>query len=187
MKKRKNNTQKYLSAIIIVLVIIAIIFIVAIRKNKKKKNENISTNSKNMTIQETEQTDISQEDEIKTLTESKRIKRYIGIFFDNIENGDYETEYNKLNEEFKNTYFPTLDSFEEYVNRYLNPSIIGVSYDNFERLGNNKTGNMYVVWLTIGNIYQRKLTEDEELEQTNFIILEHNYNNYELSFSVNEE
>ena len=65
--------------------------------------------------------------------------------------------------------------------------LIGIKYDNIERLGNNKTGNMYVLWLTIGSIYQGKLEEDEKLDQTNFVIIERDYNNYEMSFSVNLE
>ena len=46
---------------------------------------------------------------------------------------------------------------------------------------------MYVVWITMGNIYQKKLADGEKLDQINFVILEHDYNNYEISFNVNEE
>ena len=35
--------------------------------------------------------------------------------------------------------------------------MLGITYDNIERLGNNKTGNMYVLLLTISNIFQGKL------------------------------
>ena len=63
--------------------------------------------------------------------------------------------------------------------------MVGISYDNIERLGNNKTGNMYVILLTISNVFQKKLNEDEKLPQTYFVIVEKDYDNYEMSFSVN--
>ena len=62
-----------------------------------------------------------------------------------------------------------------------------LTYDNVERLGNSKTGNMYVVWVTISNMFQSKLKDGEELPQTNFVIIEYDYNKYEMSFSVNQE
>ena len=62
-----------------------------------------------------------------------------------------------------------------------------LTYDNVERLGNSKTGNMYVVWVTISNMFQSKLKDGEELPLTNFVIIEYDYNKYEMSFSVNQE
>ena len=66
---------------------------------------------------------------------------------------------------------------------------MGIIYNDVERLGNKKTGNLYVLWLSIGNIYRVRDEdeEDEDREETNFVILERDYNNYEMSFSVNEE
>jgi hypothetical protein len=186
MKKKKKNNNMLVVAITILL-ILSIIIIITIKSNKKEENNNIIINQTVTNSQDEETSEEIQTDEIKTLSETKRMKRYIGIFFDNIEAGNYETEYNKLNEEFKNNYFPTLNSFKEYVDKYFNTKYLGVTYDNVERLGNEKTGNMYVVWITTANLYMKKLSEDEELEATNFVIVEHDYNNYELSFSVNEE
>ena len=62
-----------------------------------------------------------------------------------------------------------------------------MTYDNIERLGNEKTGNMYVVWTTISNMFMRKLKDGEKIAQTNFVIIEKNYNDYEMSFSVNDQ
>ena len=118
------------------------------------------------------------------MSESKRMKRYIGMFFEDIEEGKYLEAYSVLNEEFKNNYFPRLEDFEEYAKKYLNSNTLAITYDNIERLGNNKTGNMYVVWTTITDIFRPKLAEDEKIEQTNFVIIEKNYNEFEMSFSV---
>ena len=45
---------------------------------------------------------------------------------------------------------------------------------------------MYVLLLTISNIFQGKLDDDEKLPQTYFVIVEKNYNDYDMSFSVND-
>ena len=121
------------------------------------------------------------------MPETLRIKRYIGFFLEDIENGDYQSAYDVLNEDFKKTYFTNLDEFKEYADKNFNSSIMTLTYDNVERLGNSKTGNMYVVWVTISNMFQSKLKDGEELPQTNFVIIEYDYNKYEMSFSVNQE
>lgn len=184
IKKKKSNNNKYLIAIAIVFIIMILAIILIIKATNNKENKDNTTSSSNISAEENDE--IAQE-EIKTLSESARMKRYIGIFFDNIENGDYQAAYDVLNEDFKIRYFSNIEEFKEYVDKYFNPSIMTITYDNMERLGNNKTGNMYILWLTISNIYQAKLAEDEEIEQTNFVIIENDYNNYEMSFSVNEE
>lgn len=126
----------------------------------------------------------SEENEIRALTESNRMKRYIGMFFDNIEEGNFQEAYNVLNQDFKDIYFPTLEEFETYANNNFNSTMLGVTYDNIERWGNNKTGNMYVLWLTIAN-NTRAQSENGERPQTTFVIIEKDYNKYEMSFSKN--
>ena len=114
-------------------------------------------------------------------------KSHVGFFLEDIENGDYQSAYDVLNEDFKKTYFTNLDEFKEYADKNFNSSIMTLTYDNVERLGNSKTGNMYVVWVTISNMFQSKLKDGEELPQTSFVIIEYDYNKYEMSFSVNQE
>ena len=186
MKKKKSNNKKnlYIVILTIVIMVILLIGIVLLVQKRKKTGGNNSTLTGNSQTAEEEMTP---EEEIKTLSESSRIKRYVGIFFENIENKDYQASYNVLNQEFKDTYFPTLDEFKKYADIYFDPNTMAIAYDNIERLGNNKTGNMYVLWLKIGNIYMPKLAEDEEMFTTNFVIIEKDINNYEMSFSVVEE
>lgn len=152
---------------------------ISLVKNKQVSEKNTNNNTENNVIQETEE---EQQNEIKNMSESNRMKRYVGIFFENIENQDYEKAYKVLNYDFKTTYFPTIEEFEKYAKIHFNPSTMGVTYDNIERLGNNKTGNMYVLWLTISNIFNK-----QESNETNFVIIENDYNDYEMSFSVIEE
>ena len=163
--------------------------IVIIRLTKKPKSANQANNSisSESNNDDTEEDSGSREDDVKSLPETLRIKRYIGFFLEDIENGDYQSAYDVLNEDFKKTYFTNLDEFKEYADKNFNSSIMTLTYDNVERLGNSKTGNMYIVWVTISNMFQSKLKDGEELPQTNFVIIEYDYNKYEMSFSVNQE
>lgn len=163
----------------------ACLIINIITKNQTpKQTKNILQNTEETTIQN-EENENSDEEEIKTLSESSRMKRYIGNFFENIEEGKYQEAYNKLNEDFKYTYFPRLEDFEKYANKNFKYGMIGVTYDNIERWGNSKTGNMYVIWITTAGSNKVKTGNEEEKPQTNFVIIEKDYNNYEMSFSVN--
>ena len=188
IKKKDKINNKYI-IIIAIIFIIMIINIVLIIKLIAPKISTSNNNTQSMKSSEEKKSqkepELTEEEEIKTLPEYSRMKRYIGIFFDNIEEGNYDDAYNVLNNDFKNTYFPKLEDFITYADTYFNPSTIAITYDNIERLANNKTGNMYIIWLTIGQIFQSKLNDDEKLEQTNFVIIERDYNNYEMSFSVN--
>ena len=187
-KQKKNNNIKYIVAIILIAIIMIINLIVIIRLTKKPKSANQANNSisSESNNDDTEEDSGSREDDVKSLPETLRIKRYIGFFLEDIENGDYQSAYDVLNEDFKKTYFTNLDEFKEYADKNFNSSIMTLTYDNVERLGNSKTGNMYVVWVTISNMFQSKLKDGEELPQTNFVIIEYDYNKYEMSFSVNQ-
>lgn len=188
-KQKKNNNIKYIVAIILIAIIMIINLIVIIRLTKKPKSANQANNSisSESNNDDTEEDSGSREDDVKSLPETLRIKRYIGFFLEDIENGDYQSAYDVLNEDFKKTYFTNLDKFKEYADKNFNSSIMTLTYDNVERLGNSKTGNMYVVWVTISNMFQSKLKDGEKLPQTNFVIIEYDYNKYEMSFSVNQE
>ena len=187
MKKKSNNKVNLIIVItaIAIMIIIAIIIIAVF--NKRKKSDTYPQQSAQSS--EDIEDEINVEEEIERLPESRRMKRYVGLFFENIENKDYQSAYNVLNEDFKSTYFPTLDKFKEYAEKYFDTSTMGIIYNDVERLGNKKTGNLYFLWLSIGNIYRVRDEdeEDEDREETNFVILERDYNNYEMSFSVNEE
>lgn len=183
IKRKNKNKQKYIAIMIIavIIMIVAVISILLLIKPKEKEKINNSTTVEEQTEEEIE---VSEKEEIKSMSESKRMKRYIGMFFEDIEEGKYSDAYSVLNEEFKNNYFPRLEDFETYAKKYLNSNTLAITYDNIERLGNNKTGNMYIIWTTITDIFMPKLAEDEKIEQTNFVIIEKNYNEYEMSFSV---
>ena len=154
-------------------------------KNKTNETNGNEPKQQNEKTQEDTTPEKPLDEELRQMSETQRMKRYVGIFFENIEQGKYQDAFDVLNSDFKYTYFHNdVNEFAKYAKTYFDPSTTVVTYDNIERLGNNKTGNLYILWLTIGNLFQPKLAENEKIEQTNFVIIEYNYNNYEMSFSV---
>lgn len=188
IKKKKNNTTKYMVLCIITIIVMIILLFLIFRLLKPSPNKNIITSSiEKAKVEENQpENEMSEEEEIKNLSESSRIKRYIGMFFEDIEEGNYQEPYNKLNSEFKKEYFPTLEEFSEYAKKNFGKTSLQAKYENIERLGNSKTGNMYVVWVVIDDLIQLKKTaeQEENTRRTNFVIIEYDYNNYEISFSV---
>ncbi len=188
IKKKKSNNKKYIVLFFITILIMFVLIIVILKfiKPNSTTGKIIPMISSDDTQNQSEE--MTEDEEIRNLDESLRIKRYIGIFFENIEEGKYQEAYNKLNKEFKGTYFPTLEEFTTYARkhfRFENNNTI-VTYKNIERLGNSKTGNMYVTWLLIDKIIQPQKTDvqKEQEQYTNFVVIEYDYNNYEMSFSV---
>lgn len=176
-KKKNNNKYIVIVAIVAIAMLATLCVIISLIIPKQNNQENKSGSSQTTSSNNTSET-ISQEDEIKSLSESNRMKRYIGIFFENIEQGNYQEAYNKLNEDYKSNYFSTLQEFTDYAKENFKTNMLGVTYDNIERLGNNKTGNMYVVKVTVADMAKGKI-------ETDFVIIETDYNNYEMSFSAN--
>lgn len=194
IKKKNNNTKIAIIVGIIGLIMIAniILLIRIIALNAKEDNPNNGQSASALTENTKDNSadtspELSLDEELRTMTETKRMKKYIGIFFQNIEDGNFQEAFNVLNEDFKKVYFNnSLEEFTKYAKKYFDPSVIVVKYDNIERLANEKTGNMYILWLTIGNLFQPKLAEDQVIEPTNFVIIEYDYNKYEMSFSLKD-
>lgn len=100
---------------------------------------------------------------------------YMGIFLGYIEGGEYEKAYNLLYEDFKQNYFPTLESFEQYLPTVFS-EMSNIEHENIER-----NGNIYVLWLSITDAINGKPGEQKKM---NIVIQENDYNNFAISFSV---
>lgn len=114
--------------------------------------------------------------DLKSMGEADRMYTYCYKYLEMIEWQKYEEAYNILYDEFKNQYFPTLDSYKEYViNRY--PDFMNIKYNSIER-----QGEYYVVTVTITDAY---VTIDNIISmQQKFIIHEKGIDDFELSFQV---
>lgn len=185
-KQREKMVNIILILIAIALIISNIILLIKFQNDETYvEEENYGNNQtiENETKAETEEQNI-QEDDITTMTEQQRMKYYMNSFLEKIENDNYKEAYDLLNQQFKETYFPTEESFKNYSEKYFDMSTTAVEFNNIERLGNPTTGNIYVLWIYLVDVL--KNTPDEEKEETNFVILEKDYNQYELSFNVKE-
>lgn len=121
-----------------------------------------------------EETEEDRKEMLSNSTEATRMKTYIGQYISAIDSEDYETAYNMLYQEFRNTYFKTLEEFITYVeNKY--PDEIMVTYNNMER-----EGTIYIISISI----QNSLDSNFQAVQQNIVIQEKDLNNFTLSFNV---
>ncbi len=173
VKKDKKKDYKiiYLSAILILILILTISFFT------HKKQSTDSTNQPEMTEQEEIDFEkINVTAKLQDMEERERMEFYFGMFWRNIENKEYEQAYDLLYSEFKQTYFPTLDSFTEYVQTKF-PKLAILEYENIER-----NGDVYVLWVHIADAINGKQTDEKQ--QLNVVIQENDYNDFVMSFSV---
>lgn len=174
-KNRIQFTKKEKILYAIVLLLIFAILLATILNVRKNNPEKIG-NERDLTAEEAE------EDEnqkliatLQNMEERERMEYYFGIFLEDIETGKYEKAYQLLYEEFRKTYFPTLEDFEKYL-----PTIFSemshITHENIER-----NGDVYVLWITIIDAIDGKPGQPKEM---NIVLQEKDYNDFALSFSV---
>ena len=167
---------------IVVLILIAVNILIYINNHKTEIQE--STDNKVNTENIIKNTSVNSEQEIQdkvtnkvaTLPEKNRMQIYFGNFITYIEQQDYENAYKLLNESFKNNYFPTIDEFKQYVQKY--PKNMTVDYQNIDR-----QGELFVLTVEIKDIFNSSV---ESIKQR-VVIRENNTNNFTLSFQVEGE
>ena len=112
--------------------------------------------------------------DLKSMGEASRMYKYLYSYLEMIEWWKYEEAYNTLYEDFKVQYFPTLESYTEYVKeRY--PDFMSVDYNNIDR-----QGEYYIVTATIRSI----VNENSDMIQQRFVLHEKALNDFEISFQV---
>lgn len=170
MKMKKDNKLVYIGLIIVV--VLGIFAIASIPKKEVYDYENMTQEEINLVIDEKmEDLEIM---ELSELGERDRMERYLSSFISSIENKEYEKAYEMLYDDFKNNYFPTLESFETYAKKTF-PSLCALEYTNIER-----NGEVYVMWVIMSNALG---SSDSDVEM-NFVIRENELNDFDLSFSV---
>ena len=111
------------------------------------------------------------------MEERDRMEYYFGKFLEKIENEEYEKAYGFLYQDFKNTYFPTLEDFTKYVQKTFS-EMSDIEHENIER-----NGDVYVLWIRVGDVLNAKPNEKKPM---NIVIKENDYNDFVMSFSVIE-
>lgn len=161
--KKKNK----ILILIIILFIALVIAIIVLKSQKKTTNTNTNTNVQTISYYED-----SNIDKLDNMSERSRIKFYFSQYIENLENEAYDKAYDMLYSEFKKKYFPTLEDFEDYVQKKY-PKIFTLNYDYI------KTEGFYYI-LTITFFDSMKDTEFTQ----KFIIREYNYNDIDISFQA---
>ena len=176
MQQKNNNVKSKLNPFIIT-VIILVIAIIAILVYTLIANRNYSGEDNTVMDTETGQVVSGEMLEIYNMTEEERIKYYFNKYIDCLENGDYETAYNMLDQKFKDNYFQTLEAFTTYVSSKYSP-IISVTYDDLTRMG-----NYYILDVTFLDLFA---STDENMVGTSqkFIFYETDYDVYTMSFQA---
>lgn len=174
MAKKYNMNKIYVVGIVLFIVIV----LISIISNQNKNKEDIDDNNQSILQKQKEVEKEKNENIVKKLEnmeERDRMEYYFGTFLEYIESGNYENAYDMLYSEFKNNYFPTLNSFEEYANSIFS-EMSTIEHENIER-----NGEVYVLWIKITDAINGKKGNSKEM---NIVIKENDYNDVEISFSV---
>lgn len=180
MKKVKSKVERLDLILILILLILIIVFLSLFIKSNAKPNE--TTGTKTYTVvkeNEKEKIKVAQTEEeiikkLSTQGEWDRMDYYCGRFFKYIAEQEYEQAYNLLYPEFKEKYYPTIDSFKEYVDKTYPKDFSWVDDDI------SRQGDIYVLKV---KILDTKGSKENEKSQR-IVIKENTYNNFVLSFQI---
>lgn len=170
--KKEFNVQKITIFAIVLLLLIAFLVIILLIINTKNK---LIKNSENLPSYAQNFNKIKYNDTVEYVRdkgEMRRMKIYLGDFFDNIENKNYDEIYSRLDDSFKEKFFPRKQVLIDYINGEF-PKDVGYVIKNFERIG-----SLYVYIVDIGSISDSRKKTDMK-----FVFEEYDLNDYRFSFS----
>ncbi len=182
--KKKSGKIKFndlvILTIVLILTVISLSFFVKEVLSSKTPDE--TAGAKKFTVvkeKEKEQIQVAKTDEeiikkLSTQGEWDRMDYYCGVYFKHLAEKEYESAYNLLYSEFKEKYFPTLETFREYVEKTY-PNDFSWVDDDITR-----QGNIYVLKV---KLLDTKGTKDNEKSQR-IVLKENNYNDFVISFQV---
>lgn len=182
--KKNNNILLLIFILLLVLCINLILYAIIIKNDSDEIDYYSNVNNNNTNVTESEEENNAknsvnpkdkQLEEIKSKSEYERMQYYFAQYITYIENKDYEKAYSLLYPEFKDTYFPTLETYTEYVKK-LYPKFVSFEYENFTRQG-------YVYILTV-KIIDSVNGSKEDTKTQRIILKENNFYDYVLSFQV---
>lgn len=188
LKNKKNKNLDIIILIILILFLIILNLVLYVNKILKPQQdeikptqiqqENLAKNISKKIPANIPQTDTEIITYLQSLNEGDRIAYYCGQFIRYVDEEDYEKAYNLLYDEFKQNYFPTLESFEDYCKNFY-PRFFGVIYDDIDRYAENT----YVFRLIIVD-YKASAENAEKIQR--IVIREYGYNDYKVSIQVDE-
>lgn len=169
---RIKDSNKHAIIIIAGILIVVILVFLDFRGNKGIDYNNLTQEEISVALEkEIDQMEINT---VASLNERDRIEYYVSKFVEAIEEKDYERAYDMLYDDFKENYFPTLSSFEEYADSKFS-KVLSLDHTNFER-----NGDYYILWITMSD----PLSGKNSSKDMNFVVRENALNDFDLSFSV---
>lgn len=115
--------------------------------------------------------------EYNNANDARRIELSFNRFIESVNNKDYESAYRFLNSTYKQSQFPTVESFESYLkSTWFN--INGFSYKTMEK--NN--AETYIVYGTVYDYEDRESFDSGNIDKTFYVKLGSSYNDFEISF-----
>lgn len=172
MRIREKDNGKPIIIAFMILLVIVIFFSIKLQNEKGKTTANMTEEEVDIAIEN--KVNQKKVNDLAGLNERDRMEQYVANFVKAINNEEYEDAYEMLYDGFKENYFSSLSSFEQYVKTKL-PSKISLEYTNFER-----NGDIYVLWVNMSN----PLASKDSAIEMNFVVQENDLNEYVLSFSV---
>lgn len=172
--------------IVIALIILVCINIILLKKYiNLGKNDEDSSNSQNTVennvVESENESNILDEvkkarlAKLKRMGEKGRMETYFYSFMTYISENEYDKAYELLYPEFKEQYFPEIESFIKYVREFY-PEEAAYNYKAFER-----QGTIYI--LTV-EIIDTKLMKDQEKKTQRVVIQENDFDDFVLSFQI---
>ena len=174
MKEKKKLVYIILAIIILIMIFINIKVFMSNYIQKSEENKNQTVNKiYNLTTEEEDNE--NRKKQIASLDGRKRMQTYFGTYISYIEAKNYEKAYSLLYDGFKQTYFPSLQDFENYAKQKY-PSNMLVNYTSIER-----EGTIYILTVEIKDALANK---QDEAESFNVVITETDVNEYSISFEI---
>lgn len=175
MKEKKKLVYIVLTILILIMIFINIKVFMNNYMTKDNENKNVQATNKVYNVTTSEEDEENRKRQIASLDTQKRMQTYFGTYISYIEAKNYEEAYNLLYNGFKQTYFPTLQEFENYAKQKY-PNNIVVNYTNIER-----EGTIYILTVEIKDALASKESQAESLQ---VVVNEQDVNEYELSFEI---
>lgn len=173
---KKENAKIFKILIVVTLVILIILTgLVVILSNKQETNNEENTVDIEIQLKNSEQIEKSVViNKLADMEERDRMEYYFSRFLNAVEAQEYEKAYGMLYSEFKDNFFPDLNSFETYMKKTFS-KFSSVKHNNIERSGEN-----YILYITVTNT----LSSNPTGKEMTFVIRENALNDFVMSFSV---
>lgn len=171
-KERKASIEKIMITTGIIIAIVTIIVLAILISNAKKSlsktTDELPTYAENLNIDKFKDT----VEEVRDQGEMRRMKTYLGDIFDNISNKNYEEIYARLDDRYKEGFFPRQEVLKDYLEGEF-PEDPGYTIKNFERIG-----TQYVYLVDVLSVKDSRKKTD-----MTFVFEEYGLNDYKFSFS----